>query len=75
MDSSTALTICSSNEIHKKVQLRTAVRPGEQVTDRADTGVAAFSPCYTFMMFTPRKQTKGSHDRGAWPWRGQPESA
>jgi len=27
--------------------------------------------CYTFSMFIARKQTKGSHDRGAWPWRCQ----
>jgi len=20
-------------------------------------------------MFVPRKQTRGAHDRGAWPWR------
>jgi hypothetical protein len=26
--------------------------------------------CYTPpTMFIARKQTKGSHDRGAWPWR------
>jgi hypothetical protein len=23
-------------------------------------------------MFIARKQTKGSHDRGAWPWRRKP---
>jgi len=25
--------------------------------------------CYTEKMFITRKQTKGSADRGAWPWR------
>ena len=41
---------------------------GVRLTD-AGLLLAQQGRCYTFAMFTARKPTRGSQDRGAWPWR------
>jgi hypothetical protein len=40
------------------------------VEGHAARGRTGGHPATLFRMFASRKQTKGSNDRGAWPWRG-----